>query len=271
MLDDPKISVLMPAYNAEKYIGEAIESILNQTFKDFEFIIIDDCSTDKTWEIIQDYAKSNDRIKSYQNEVNLKLALTLNKGIDYCNSKYIARMDADDYSYPDRLGKQFNFMENNPEIGVSGGSMNVCDQFLNVKSSREYNLTDPEIRKNIFRYSPFSHPLVIIRKEAFEELGKYDANFNPAEDYELWFRIGESYKLGNLKDCLLKYRVVEKSMTTGSTKRMELKTIGIRNKYSKIYNMSFLDNCYNIAHYLSIYFIPPKFKIYLFNFLRNTK
>lgn len=271
MLDNPKISVLMPAYNAEKYIREAIESILNQTFKDFEFIIIDDCSTDKTLEIIQEYANKDSRIIVLKNEKNLKLSLTLNKGIDFCNSKYIARMDADDYSYPDRLEKQFNFMENNPEVGISGGSMNVCDQFLNIKFTRKYNLIDQEVRKYIFRYSPFSHPLVIIKKDVFAKVGKYNTDFNPAEDYELYFRIGEIYKFGNLKDTLLKYRIVEKSMTTGATKKMELQTIGIRNKYSRDYNMSLVDKCYNAVHLLSIFLIPSKLKIYLFSLLRDSR
>ena len=259
----------MPAYNAQKYINEAIESILNQTFKDFEFIIIDDCSTDKTWEIMEDYAKKDSRIVIIKNEKNLKLAETLNKGIEISKGKYIARMDADDRSYPDRLYKQFSFMENNPEIGISGGSMNICDKNLNIKSIRKYNLSDREIRKNIFKYSPFCHPLVIIKKEVFDKIGKYDSKFNPAEDYELYFRMGEFYKFGNLDDILLSYRVVEKSMTTGSTKKMELKTIEIRNKYAKKYNMSFFDKIYNLLHWSSVHLVPPKFKMRLFNFLRN--
>jgi len=269
MSENPKISVLMPAYNAEKYIGEAIESILNQTFKDFEFIVIDDCSTDKTWEIIQKYAANDLRIRFFKNEKNLKLSLTLNKGIDLCRSQYVARMDADDFSYPDRLEKQYNFMENNPEVGISGGSMNVCDQFLNVRSVRNYNLTDEEIRKHIFRYSPFCHPLVIIRKAVFDKVGKYDTNFNPAEDYELYFRIGVLYKFGNLKDTLLKYRTVEKSMTTGSTKKMELETIRIRNQYANGYHMSLADKVYTMFQYFSIFIIPAWVKIRIFSFLRD--
>jgi len=268
---NPKVSVLMPAYNAEKYVGEAIKSILNQTFRDFEFIIIDDCSTDKTWEIIQEHAKKDNRIIIFKNEKNLKLSLSLNKGINFCNSKYVARMDADDWSYPDRLEKQFNFMENNPEIGISGGAMNVCDELLNIKSTRRYNLSDIEIRKKIFRYSPFSHPLVIFKREVFNKVGSYDTNFNPAEDYELYFRVGEFYKFGNLEDILLKYRVVKKSMTTGSTKKMEFQTINIRNKYSKMYSMPFFDKCYNAVHLLSIFLIPSRLKINLFNLLRNLK
>ncbi len=265
-----KISVLMPAYNARKYISEAIESVLNQTFKDFEFIIIDDCSTDKTLEIIEDYAKKDSRIIALRNEVNLKMSHTLNKGLALAKGKYIARMDADDWCHPERLYKQFVFMENNPEIGISGGSMNICDENLNVKSLRKYNLTDREIKKNIFKYSPFCHPSIIIKKEVFDRVGRYDANFNPAEDYELYFRIGEFYKFGNLDDVLLRYRVVEKSMTTGFTKKMELKTIAIRNRYSKKYNMSFFDRIYNFLHRVSVHLVPPKFKIMLFNFLRNN-
>src|SRR3989338_6124930 len=101
----PEVSVLMPAYNAGKYIGEAIESILHQTFTDFELVIVDDGSTDNTWDIIQEYKKTDNRIVAIKNDKNIKLALTLNKGIGLCKGTYVVRMDANDYSYPDRIEK----------------------------------------------------------------------------------------------------------------------------------------------------------------------
>src|SRR5438270_280343 len=112
----PKISVIMPAYNAQKYISQAIESILNQTFKDFELIIIDDASQDNTAKIIGDFARKDNRIIYLRNKENLKLSKALNLGIKKAQGKYIARMDADDISLPDRLDKQFSFMEKHQEI-----------------------------------------------------------------------------------------------------------------------------------------------------------
>ena len=111
----PFVSVLMPAYNAEKYIGLAIQSILDQTYRDFEFIILDDCSKDHTWEIIQKYAQKDKRIRAIHNNINLKIAETLNKGLKECKGKYIVRKDADDWSYPNRIEKQVD-MEKNPEF-----------------------------------------------------------------------------------------------------------------------------------------------------------
>ena len=272
MMSNPKISVLMPAYNAEKYIAEAIESILNQTFKDFEFIIIDDCSTDGTYSIIQRYAKRDDRMIVLKNEKNLKICETLNKGIEIAKGKYIARMDADDWSYPDRLEKQFKFMEENPEIGISGGTMEVCDEKMKVLNQRKYNLSDEEIRKKIFRYSPFSHPLVIIKKDILDKASFYDHDLVYAEDYDLYFRIGNFSKFGNLKDVILKYRMLENNSTSEKLKEMELKTLKIRKKAVKEYGyrMSLIDKIYWVLQYLSIFIFPPKIKIWLFNKLRNN-
>jgi glycosyltransferase involved in cell wall biosynthesis len=270
----PKISVLMPAYNAEKYIGEAIESILNQTFRDFEFIIVDDYSTDRTWEIIQKYAKKDERIVPMKNDKNLRISRTLNKGLNLAKGKYIARMDADDWSYPDRFQKQFNFMEANPEIGISGGTMEVCDKKLVriKKSYRKYNLTDKEIRKKIFRYSPFCHPLVMFRAEV---LKKYNFYYGPAlaiaEDYDLYFKIGMVSKFGNLEDILAKYRIVDDGTSVSKSRIQERLTLYIRIKavFEYGYRMSFNDKLYFLGQFLSMFMIPQKFKIDLFNFFRN--
>jgi glycosyltransferase involved in cell wall biosynthesis len=268
-----KISVLMPAYNAEKYIGEAIESILNQTFTDFEFIIIDDCSTDRTWEIIQGYAKKDNRLVILKNEVNSKICKTLNRGILIARGKYIARMDADDWSYRDRLAKQFVFMESNQKVGVSGGSMEVCDAKMKVLGVRKYNLTDQDIRKKLFFYSPFSHPLIILKTEAVKKAGYYNEDLFDAEDYDLYFRIGRYYKFGNLKDVLLKYRTGESQVSFKNARRQEILTLYTRikamNEYG--YKMNRRDKTYLLLQFLSMFLIPQSFKIKLFNLLRNLR
>jgi len=271
-MSNPKISVLMPAYNAEKYIAEAIKSILNQTFKNFEFIIIDDCSTDGTHSIIQKYAEKDNRIIVLRNEKNFKLSRTLNEGIKIAKADYIVRMDADDISIVNRLWRQIDYMERNSEIGISGGTMQIINKNGTIVGGRKYHLIDSEIRKYIFRYSPFSHPSIIIRKSILRKVGYYDSEYNPAEDYELYFRVGQYSKFGNLPDVLLKYRIIPKSMTTGLTKKMELKTLKIRKKAVKEYGyrMSLIDKIYWVLQYLSIFIFPPKIKIWLFNKLRNN-
>ncbi len=269
MIHKPIVSVILPAYNAEKYLSAALESILAQSFTDFECIVIDDCSTDSTWSIAQQYADRDARVKVLKNEKNLKLSGTLNRGIHLATGKYIARMDADDWSYPERLAIQVRYLNDHPDTGICGGSMEVCNEKLNVQGRRAYNLTDQVIRKKIFFYSPFSHPLVMMRKSVLDMVGYYREEYNPAEDYELYFRIGEKSLFANVPDTLLKYRVVPHSMTTGSTKKMELVTIRIRKEYAAIYGMSFFGKIYNFLQYCSLFFIPSKTRIRIFQAIRN--
>ena len=269
----PAISVLLPVYNAEKYIAIAIESISKQTFKDFEFIIIDDCSSDKSWEIVKKYSKQDKRIIALRNKHNLGGCKTLNKGLKLTKGKYVAGVDHDDWSYSDKLEKQFKFMESNPDVGIVGGVMELINKAGEVIGRRKYNLSDREIRKKIFWYSPFSHPLVMIRKSILDKVGYYDPVYAPADDYELYFRIGKESKFANLPDVLLQYRVVTGSMTHALTKNMELATLKVRSFYSKDkrYKMNTTDRFLNIIQYLSIFIIPPWIKIRLFNLLRNIK
>ena len=270
-MSNPKISVIMPAYNVEKYIAEAIESILNQTFKDFEFIIIDDGSTDRTWEIIQEYSKKDSRIIAFKNKRNLKICKTLNKGIEIARGKYIARMDADDWSYPDRLEKQYKFMEENPEIVISGGTMEVCNEKMEVLNQRKYNLSDEAIRKKLFRYSPFCHPCTIYKKRVAKKMGGYNEYLFDAEDYDFYFRLGLYGKFGNLPDVIFKLRTRSQSVSQARLRRQEKLTLYIRVKavMEYGYKMTAVDKLYFLGQYLSIFTIPPKIKFWLFNLMRS--
>jgi glycosyltransferase involved in cell wall biosynthesis len=267
----PVVSVLLPVYNAEKYIAAAIESVLRQTFKDFEFIIIDDCSSDRSWEIVKKYSKQDKRIVALRNEHNLKGCNTLNKGLKLVRGKYVARVDHDDWSYQDRLEKQFKFMESHSDVGIVGGVMEIINETGKVIGKRKYNLSDREIRRKFFWYSPFSHPLVMIRKSVLDKVGYYNPAFAPADDYELYFRIGKESKFANLPDVLLKYRVVTNSMTHSLTKKMELATLKVRNIYAKDkhYKMNKIDKLFNVVQFISIFTIPSGIKIRLFSLLRG--
>lgn len=265
------VSVVLPVYNASPYLSQAIQSILSQTYQGLELIIIDDASTDNSWATITQFAQKDKRIRAIKNDVNLKLSKTLNRGIEIARGTYIARMDADDISLPDRLEKQVAYMDMHPEVGISGGNMEIMHADGKVFAKRTYHLNDHDIRSHIFRYSPYSHPLIIMRKDILDKIGGYKDEYNPAEDYELYFRIGTASKFGNLSDTLLKYRIVEKSMTTGSTRKMELKTLEVRKKYAKDlhYKCSFVDMIYGMAHLISIYIVPTSIRVLIFNLLRN--
>jgi len=259
----------MPAYNAEKYIAEAIESILAQTFKDFEFIIVDDASTDDTWKIIQDYAKKDKRIVTLQNNSNQKICKTLNRGIDIVKGKYIVRMDADDWSFPDRIQKQYEYMEAHRDVVISGGTMIVCDEKLVPISKRTYSQNDNDLKKLILRFSPFSHPSVIIETEIIKKIGGYNMLY--AEDIELYLKLGEYGKFGNTSDTLIKYRDIPSSMTNTKLKITELHTLQLRLRAVKKlgYSFTFFDLIYNILQLVSIYIFPTQMKIFIFNILRN--
>lgn len=204
----PLISVVMPCYNREKYVVEAIESILNQTYTNFEFIIIDDCSTDNTFEIVKEYAKKDNRILALKNDKNYCYVHSLNKGIEIAKGKYIARMDDDDISLPERFEKQVEFLEKNEDIIVLGTFIEIFSDDM-----KKYNSwieeTEPEVLKILINFfNPICHPSVMIRKSFLEEKKlNYSKEFEFSEEYYLWNQIIEKDgKIANLPDILLKYR-----------------------------------------------------------------
>jgi len=201
----PRISVLMPAYNVEKYVGEAIESILNQTFTDFEFIIINDGSTDNTAKIIQEYAKQDKRIRFIDNKKNQGLIAVLNQGLDLCTGEYIARMDSDDISLPERFEKQIKYMDEHPECGVVGG-FGYC--FFS-DGAKGYVWKKPEhvLYGDLLNRNPMIHPTVLMRKSVLDEHNiKYSNEYKHAEDYALWADLINCTQLHNIPEIVLHYR-----------------------------------------------------------------
>jgi len=271
-MNTPMVSVVMPAYNVERYVGEAILSILDQTFRDFEFIIIDDGSTDGTGEIISHYAATDSRIVFMQNPVNIGLPKSINNSIKQVKGKYICRMDADDVSYPDRLEKQLTFMESNPDIVLSGGTMEVCNQDMKFICRRIYNLTDAEIRRKLFRYSPFCHPATIFRTEVARMVGGYDETIFPAEDYDLYLRLGRAGEFANLPDAILKMRVNPSGISYSNIRKSEIMTLYVRLKavFEYGYSMTRADKIYFAGQLASMLFMPAKAKYWLFTWCRSV-
>lgn len=200
----PKISVVMPVYNGEKYLRESIDSILNQTYSDFEFIIINDASKDSTEEIIKSY--DDVRIVYAKNEQNLGVAGTLNRGLAIAKGEYIARMDADDISMPQRFEKQVKLLDKHKDIGVCGSNIILFGEDITERTFI-YSKTDAQIRVDMMFNSAFAHPVVMIRHNILTQNNiKYDISYEKAEDYKMWHDILKYCKGYNFQEPLLKYR-----------------------------------------------------------------
>lgn len=198
-----RVDVLMPVYNGETYLRPAIDSILNQTFADFRFVIIDDGSTDSSVDIIKSY--DDKRIELVQNEINLKLIATLNKGLELCNADYIVRMDADDISLPERIEKQVKFMDANSDVVCSGTWFTDFDD----KYSKDvcYETDDTQIRIRHLYQTQIAHPTAIWRNDCIKKHNlKFDFLFPHCEDYEFWTRMGHFGRLANLPEFLVRKR-----------------------------------------------------------------
>jgi len=207
-----KVTVLMPVYNAEKYVREAVNSILNQTFSDFEFLIIDDGSTDRSWDILNSY--SDTRIRLIQNPTNLKLIATLNLGLKLATGEYIARMDADDISMPERLAKQVEFLKIHLEVGVLGTAIKIVDQWKNPIGTLQFPDESNMARWWLHFACPVAHPTVMMRRSVVERAGGYNPELIHAEDYDLWRKLATITHIANLKDVLLHYRRHESVIST---------------------------------------------------------
>jgi len=210
-MKNPQVTVLMPVYNGEKYLKEAIGSILNQTFKNFEFLIINDGSTDKSVKIIESY--NDNRIKLIHNSQNFKIIKTLNRGIGLAKGKYLARMDCDDISLPGRLEKQFHYLENHPEVGVCGTAFKVIDDNGRDVSVVKFPKTSAVIQWLLFFSNPLAHPTVMMNTSLVKKIGGYRPEALHCEDYDLWFRLTESSKIINLEEVLLCLRKHNKNIS----------------------------------------------------------
>ncbi len=203
------VSVILPAYNAGPYIAEAIGSILSQTYTQFELIIINDCSTDNTEEVILSF--TDNRIIYNKNSINSGLIHNLNLGFSLAKGKYIVRMDADDISLPTRIAEQVAFMEVNPKVGVCG---TWFESFGTQNTIARYETENDAIKLRMLYQCHFCHPTVILRKNYIDEHGwKYAPAFIHAEDYQLWAAMSFSTQFANIPEVLLKYRVHDSNVS----------------------------------------------------------
>lgn len=226
----PKVTVLMPVYNGEKYLCEAMDSILNQTFTDFEFLIINDGSTDNSVRIIESY--QDPRIRLVHNERNIHLIRTLNKGLELAKGEYVARMDCDDISHPERLKKQVQFMDEHLEVGVCGTWVDMFSDPTGESSIWYSPIDSEELKIHLLFETALAHPSVLLR---LSSLNRYNLSYAPedlyAEDYGLWVRCSCFFPMCNIPEALVRYRI--NSMGITQTHRCEQKksVTGIRRRY----------------------------------------
>ena len=200
-MKNPKVSVIFPVYNGEKYVREAFQSILDQTFEDFELIVIDDGSTDNSFEILSQF--KDPRIRLLRNEKNQGIIFTLNKAISEAKGEFLARMDADDISDPKRFAVQLSFLEKNPSVGVCGTMMKL----VNSNKIQKRRFFEPESVKAAFLMTnQLVHPSVMMRRDLFSTSEIYSDIYPHAEDYALWISLLPKTKICVLHEVLLNYR-----------------------------------------------------------------
>ena len=203
----PEISVIMSVYNDEKYIAKAIDSILTQSFSNFELIICDDYSTDRSSNIIEKYVKQDNRIVFFKNEKNLGLATSLNRCIERAKGKYIARMDSDDVSRPDRFAVQSEFLDTHKDVAVIGAYIQEFSDICENLGVRKFPLDTDGAKKLIYKANPLAHPAVMMRKSMFDDGISYDENYRTSQDLALWFDIlTAGYNVANIDKVLLNFR-----------------------------------------------------------------
>jgi glycosyltransferase involved in cell wall biosynthesis len=229
----PTVSVILAAYNAEKYLREAVSSILSQTYGDFECIVIDDGSTDSTLAILKSF---NDPALKIVSRPNKGLTPTLNEGISLAQGQYIARMDADDVSLPTRFEKQVAYLNEHPEVVCVGSRVTTIDPYGSPLSNTDHKLTHEEIEADLLKGIGWSivHPAAMMRKDSVMKVGGYREQFKTSQDLDLWLRLSEVGKLANLPEPLVQYRQhFESVASTKADEQWRVKSIIVGDAYAR--------------------------------------
>lgn len=222
----PKISVILPVYNGEAFVAQAVQSILEQQFNDFELLIIDDGSTDSTKTILDTF--TDKRIKRITHRTNQGLIASLNEGIEKATSQLIARMDADDISLPERLQQQYDYLKTNSKVVLLGTEASVIDASSNWRYDQTSLHSDAALRRLLTVACPFVHGSVVFRKEAVTAVGGYRNTAYAAEDYDLWIRLSKQGEIANLPEILYQWRInpAGESLTKAAIQREACRRLG---------------------------------------------
>jgi glycosyltransferase involved in cell wall biosynthesis len=221
IFQSPRVSVLMPVFNAERFLGEAIDSLTRQTFIDLEIIVVDDGSTDTSGAIAERCASADGRIKVLHQD-NAGICVALNRAAGLARGDLIARLDADDTAQPDRLQMQVEFMDANPAVVCCGSAIRYIDEYGKELRRRSFPLSNHEIQQQILSRGCYAHSAVIYRRAAFERVGSYRPSFDSVEDLDLFLRLSEAGEMANLPDHLCAYRLHHSQMTSKPSARHRL-------------------------------------------------
>ncbi len=270
MKETLKISVIIPVYNSQEFIWDAIESILSQSFQDFECIIIDDASTDGSYKICEEYASQDNRIRLYKNKTNKWISYTRNKLIGLAQTDYIASQDSDDISLSSRLQLSYDFLESHTDYAVVSWNNLIIDDQGFLIGKRMYN---DSIQSTILKKNPISQPASMFRKDVFFEAWGYDLDLNLGEDYDLWLKIyAKWYKIKNLNQNLISYRIHGLQSKVQQLKETISSTIYIQTRAIKEYGLpvKISDKIYILFEKILL-LLPVRFILFLFQALEYKK
>lgn len=263
------ITVLMAVYNEQKtFLESALLSILHQTFSNFEFLIIDDGSTDIVCRnILKEYALADSRIRLIHNAQNKGLTITLNQGIQSAEGKYIARIDSNDIAHPDRLLKQFTFMENHPDHTLIGSWSYLINEDDEIIGKKQFYTNYTQIRSNILRFNFFTHSSLFFRTDAVKAVGGYSSGAKKAQDYDLILKLASTTPIANVKEFLCFYRISPQGISESQYKKQEYFAVRARLKAIFSYGYSPLEIRHILIPLFSFLFIPTIIKKLLIRFI----
>lgn len=258
-MKEPKISVIMSVHNGLPYLKQAVESILHQTYRNFEFIIVEDKSTDNTLKYLKGI--EDKRVKLIENKKKLGLASSLNKALKLARGAYIARMDADDISMPQRFTTQLNYMLENTTIDICGTWVDTINEKGTIKSDKKYPTEDRLIKKALARYQPIVHPTFMVKRTFFTKLGGYRKDYDYAEDYDLLVRAMEGYKMANIPAKLLRLRLSENRRSRKDMKKMDIIDLKIKLQILKKNYFGPLYLFLVVGKFITTFLIPQRLKL----------
>jgi len=273
MSEYEKISIIMPVYNAEKFVSFAIKSVLNQTYGDFEFIIIDDCSTDESYKIIKEFASSDNRIRIIRNNENIKIVKSLNIGLKAAKGEFVARIDADDIWFEDKLEIQLGVFEKNKDLFLLGTTKIQIDGNGKILKSNERHIYSyEEIQKNILKYNLFCHSSVMYKRDLVNRVGYYNEKYKNSEDYDYWIRIIKNHKSMILQQALVYYRLTEGMVSFVKRKQQYIFVIKAKWNGFKLFGFrfSYLKYILNDIYIISVPKSLIHFKRFIFGKRTNT-
>lgn len=232
MRTPPIVSVITPVYNSAAYLAETIDSIRRQTLTDWELLLIDDGSTDTSWEIIEAAAASEPRIRAFRNDANRGIPFTRNRAVAEARGSYIAWLDADDVATPDRLETQVAFMDAHPRVGICGAWIALFQGQTALQIKKFYE-SDTEIRRHAMKFTPVNQGTAIVRTEIMKSIGPFDNALPVSEDLDMIYRIGRDHEFANIQEVLMRYRQHDGSATRSRLRLMLKTTLQIRRRFHR--------------------------------------